>query len=241
MQSDFLDQILSLKARRQAFFYLRSLGDERELIIAEALRLGALELAESLDEVLERLKGRDVSETLEQVSATGEKFSLFVQSFVPPRRLILVGAVHIAQALARMAKLAGFDVTIIDPRPPFAHPHRFAGFELHNAWPDEILSPDSFDEQCALCLLSHDPKIDDPALLMAFAAKRPPAYIGALGSRKTQGSRHERLLAKGVTSAQVAQICGPIGLDIGAKSPAEIAVAILAEVIQAFQRPTATA
>lgn len=236
MQSDILDQILDLKARRQAFFYLRSLTDARELIIAEASRLGALELANGQEAVLAELRGRDASITLDQVDEKGAKTSLFIQSFVPPRRLIVVGAVHIAQALAPMAKLAGFDVSIIDPRPPFAHPERFDGFTLHNAWPDEILSADSFDEQSALCLLSHDPKIDDPALLLAFAAARPPVYIGALGSRKTQGSRHERLLSKGVTSEQVAQICGPIGLDIGAKSPAEIAVAILAEIIQAFQK-----
>lgn len=239
MQSDILDQILDFKARRQAFFYLRCLTDERELIIAEPSRLGALELADGQDAVLADLRGRDASMTLDRTDEAGEKSSLFIQSFVPPRRLILVGAVHIAQALAPMAKLAGFDITIVDPRPPFAHPERFEGFELHNAWPDEVLSSDSFDEQSALCLLSHDPKIDDPALLMAFTASRPPAYVGALGSRKTQGARRERLLEKGLTPAQIERIHGPIGLDIGAKSPAEIAVAILADVIQAFQKQTA--
>ncbi len=236
MQSDILDLILDLKAGRQAFVYLRSLTDARELVIAESTRLGALELAEGLDTALSELRGRDASITLDQSDEAGVKTSVFIQSFVPPRRMVVVGAVHIAQALAPMAKLAGFDVTIIDPRPPFAHPERFEGFELHNAWPDEILSAESFDEQSALCLLSHDPKIDDPALLLAFASARPPAYIGALGSRKTQASRRERLVSKGLTPEQVDQICGPIGLDIGAKSPSEIAVAILAQVIQAFQK-----
>ncbi len=233
MQSDLLDQILALKARRQAFFYLRSLADERELIIADHQRLGALELAEGLEAIMAALQGRNQAQTVEGPGHT----PVFVQSFVPPRRLFIIGAVHIAQALAPMAQSCGFDVTIIDPRPPFAHPERFAGFELHAAWPDEILGLESFDEQSALCLLSHDPKIDDPALLLAFAAARSPAYIGALGSRKTQAKRHQRLQDKGLTQAQIDCIRGPIGLDIGAQSPAEIAVAILAQIIQAFQRP----
>ncbi len=235
MQSDLLDQILALKARRQAFFYLRSLTDERELVIADDLRLGALELSSGLEAAMAGLKGHATAQTVEGPDHT----PVFLQSFVPPRRLIVIGAVHIAQALAPMAEATGFDVTVIDPRPPFAHPERFKGFALHAVWPDEILSADSFDEQSALCLLSHDPKIDDPALLLAFAAKRPPAYIGALGSRKTQAKRHQRLQDKGLTPEQIAQICGPIGLDIGAQSPAEIAVAILAQIIQAFQRPPA--
>lgn len=233
MQSDLLDQILALKARRQAFFYLRSLSDERELVIADQQRLGAFELANGLEETLEALKGRNAAETVER----SDQPAVFLQSFVPPRHLIIIGAVHIAQALAPMAEATGFDVTIIDPRPPFAHPERFNGFELHAAWPDEVLSADSFDEQSALCLLSHDPKIDDPALLLAFEAARPPAYIGALGSRKTQTKRHDRLQSKGLAPDQIARINGPIGLDIGAQSPAEIAVAILAQVIQAFRKP----
>jgi xanthine dehydrogenase accessory factor len=153
---------------------------------------------------------------------------------VPPPRLVVIGAVHISQALAPMARLAGFDVTIIDPRTAFATPERFTAVTLHADWPEEILKTEPIDAFTAVAALTHDPKIDDLPILAALKAHA--FYIGALGSRKTHGKRVERLIAQGAASADTERIHAPIGIDIGSQSPAEIAVAILAEIIAALRR-----
>jgi xanthine dehydrogenase accessory factor len=158
----------------------------------------------------------------------------FLTVHVPPPRLVVVGAVHISQALAPMARLAGFDVTIVDPRTAFATPERFPAVELLAEWPEEVLKGRPLDAFTALAALTHDPKIDDVPILAALAAHS--FYIGALGSRKTHGKRMERLLEQGATSADIERIHAPIGVDIGAQSPAEIAVAILAEIVAALRR-----
>ncbi len=158
----------------------------------------------------------------------------FLTVEVPPPRLVVIGAVHISQALAPMAKLAGFDVTIIDPRTAFATPERFPDVRLITEWPDEALKAVPLDAYTALAALTHDPKIDDTPLLAALEAQC--FYVGALGSRKTHGKRRERLLEQGASAAQLEQIHAPVGIDIGAQSPAEIAVAVLAEVIAALRR-----
>lgn len=154
----------------------------------------------------------------------------FLNAFNPPLRLIVVGAVHIAQPLARMAALAGYDVTVVDPRTAFASSERFPGVALSTDWPDEAVSALAPDARTAVVTLTHDPKLDDPALKAALAS--PCFYIGALGSRKTHGSRLERLRAAGFDDGALARIHGPVGLSIGAKSPAEIAISILAQIIQ---------
>ena len=159
---------------------------------------------------------------------------VFLNVFNPPKRMIIVGAVHITQALIPMATVAGFNVSVIDPRRAFANAERFPDVVLSNDWPDEALADWGLDSRCALVTLTHDPKIDDPALETAL--KSDVAYIGALGSNKTHAARTERLRAAGFGDEDIARIHGPIGLDIGAKSPAEIAVSILAEIIQAFRR-----
>jgi xanthine dehydrogenase accessory factor len=153
---------------------------------------------------------------------------------VPPPRLVLIGAVHISQALAPMAKLAGFDVTIIDPRTAFATSERFTDVTLHAEWPEEVLKATPIDAFTAVTALTHDPKIDDVPILAALSAGA--FYIGALGSRKTHGKRTERLIAQGAAPADIERIHAPIGIDIRAQSPAEIAVAILAEIIAALRR-----
>jgi xanthine dehydrogenase accessory factor len=153
---------------------------------------------------------------------------VFLTVYVPPPKLVITGAVHISQALAPIAKLLGYDVTIVDPRTAFATPERFPDVPVIAQWPDEALPPLNIDRFTAFVALTHDPKIDDPALLHALS--KDCFYIGALGSRKTHGARLERLKAKGVSDAQLARIHAPIGLDIGAISPAEIAVSILAEI-----------
>jgi xanthine dehydrogenase accessory factor len=158
----------------------------------------------------------------------------FLTVQVPPPRLVVIGAVHISQALAPMARLAGFDVTIIDPRTAFATPERFSDVTLHAEWPEEVLKTKPLDSYTALAALTHDPKIDDVPILAAL--KAGAFYIGALGSRKTHGKRVERLIAQGASPADLEQIHAPIGIDIRAQSPAEIAVAILAEVIAALRR-----
>ena len=164
--------------------------------------------------------------------ADGAEF--FINVHFPPPRIVVIGAVHISQALAPMAKIAGSDLEIIDPRTAFATPERFGGVTLHAAWPQDALSKRPLDAYTALVAVTHDPKIDDIPILSAMAAKC--FYVGALGSRKTHAKRIERLTAAGASEADLARIQAPIGLDIGASSPAEIAVATLAQVIQAFRR-----
>jgi len=154
---------------------------------------------------------------------------VFLTVFAPPPRLVVTGAVHISQALAPMAERLGFDVTIIDPRTAFATEERFAGIKLFAEWPDKVLPGIGVDAHTAFVALTHDPKIDDPALLHALATDC--FYIGALGSRKTNAARLERLKAQGMSETQLARIHAPIGLDIGAVSPAEIAISILAEIV----------
>jgi xanthine dehydrogenase accessory factor len=160
---------------------------------------------------------------------------VFVTAYVPPPRLVITGAVHISQALAPMAGLLGYDVTIVDPRTAFATPERFPDVKLIPEWPDVALPPLAIDRYTAFVALTHDPKIDDPALLHALV--RDCFYIGALGSRKTHGRRLERLKAQGASDAALARIHAPIGLAIGAVSPPEIAVAILGQMTARLRLP----
>ncbi len=153
----------------------------------------------------------------------------------PPLRLAIVGAVHIAQPLAEMARLAGHDVTLIDPREAFASEARFPGQRLVHDWPDAALAAHGLDHRTAVVTLTHDPKLDDPALLAAL--RSPVFYIGALGSTRTHAKRAARLSESGLTEDEIARIDAPIGLDIGARSPAEIAIAILAELTERLRRP----
>jgi xanthine dehydrogenase accessory factor len=155
---------------------------------------------------------------------------VFLTVYVPAPQLVITGAVHISQALAPIGKLVGYDVTIVDPRTAFATPERFPDVRVVADWPDVALPPLNVDRYTAFVALTHDPKIDDPALLHALS--RDCFYIGALGSRKTHGRRLDRLRQQGVSDADLARIHAPIGLDIGAVSPAEIAVAIMAQITE---------
>ncbi|MEO0666970.1 MAG: XdhC family protein [Pseudomonadota bacterium] len=160
----------------------------------------------------------------------------FVAIHNPPLRLAIVGGVHIAQALVPMARLAGYDPVIIDPREAFGSAARFPGERLINDWPDEALAEVGLDTRTALVLLTHDPKLDDPALHLAL--RSGAFYIGALGSTRTHAKRVARLEEAGFGADDIARIHGPIGLDIGAASPAEIAVSILGQMVQTLrQRP----
>jgi xanthine dehydrogenase accessory factor len=190
-------------------------GDPLEDLLEKHLRMGKSGMAESP-------QGR-----------------VFLTVHVPPPRLVVTGAVHISQALAPMAKLAGYDVTIVDPRTAFASSERFPDVKVIADWPDAALPPLAIDHYTAFVALTHDPKIDDPALTHAMA--RDCFYIGALGSRKTHARRIERLKAQGIADAQLARIHSPIGLAIGAVSPAEIAVAIIGEITARLRLPAGTA
>ena len=162
---------------------------------------------------------------------------VFVQAWCPGLRMLIVGAVHIAQALAPMASLAGFAVTVIDPRRAFAADHRFPDVAVDTGWPDEALQQLAPDARTAVVTLTHDPKLDDPALQVALGGDA--FYVGSLGSRRTHAARLERLAAAGIGEDALARIHGPAGLDIGALTPAEIAAAILAQCIAALRgKPT---
>ena len=185
------------------------------------------------DEVLAAVQTALRSDRAAPLESAGR--ALFMNVWNPPLRMIVIGAVHIAQPLVRAARLAGFEVFVIDPRHSFAADARFPDVSIATLWPDEALAALAPDARCAIVALTHDPKLDDPAL--AFALRSEVFYIGALGSRKTHAKRVERLREHGFSSEEIARIRGPIGLAIGARTPAEIAISIIAEVIQQLRQP----
>ena len=158
----------------------------------------------------------------------------FLNAVLSPPRLYIVGAVHIAQPLSHMAAMAGFSVVVIDPRTAFATGERLPGLHLVTAWPDEALADLPLDRRTAVVTLTHDPKLDDPALIAALGA--PCFFIGALGSRKTHAARCTRLKDHGFSETDIARIRGPVGLDIGGITPAEIAVSVIAELIATLRK-----
>lgn len=157
----------------------------------------------------------------------------FLRPFVPPVRVIVFGAVHVAQALVPMIRLAGWEPVVVDPRRAFATPARFEGVRLEHGWPDEALPRVGLDRRTAVVTLTHDPKLDDPAL--AAALRSEAFYVGALGSRRSQAARRERLRELGVPDTAQGRLHGPVGLAIGARSPAEIAVSIVAEIVSVLR------
>lgn len=224
MRLDLLRRLNAERAaRRPAVLVTELPGGEQRLVTEEALA------ADPLGEALEaRLRaGRSGP-----VEAAGRHYFLTVQE--PPVRLLAIGAVHISQALAPLARIAGLDMTVIDPRTAFATPERFGDTRLVTAWPQEAFAQAPPDRFTAVAALTHDPKIDDPALDAALRAGC--FYVGALGSRKTHAARVGRLAGLGHDAAALARIHAPIGLDIGAVSPAEIAVSVLAEIIAGLRR-----
>jgi len=195
-------------------------GDQRLVTAADA----PPELAEAVARALTRAEA-------EVVDTAGG--AVLLEPHVPPLRLVVVGAVHVAQPLARMAALAGFDVTIVDPRRAWATEARFPGQRLVTSWPDQAIRELALDGRCAVVTLTHDPKLDDPALEAALAT--PAFYVGCLGSTRTHAARRERLAGRGVDAAALERLHGPVGLRIGARTPAEIAVSILGEVVAALR------
>jgi xanthine dehydrogenase accessory factor len=223
MRLDLLSALNEERKARRAAVLVTDLADGNQRLVGAA-EVARDPLADALDERLRMGK----SGTIE---SGGKRYFLTVQA--PPPRLIAIGAVHVSQALAAMAKLAGYDVTIVDPRTAFATPERFPDVRVIAEWPDKVLPEIGLDRYTAIALLTHDPKIDDPALELALKAEC--FYVGALGSKKTHAKRLERLAAAGL-SPQAQRIHAPIGLDIGAVSPAEIAVSILGEIVLSLRK-----
>jgi xanthine dehydrogenase accessory factor len=214
---------------------LRDVEARREVALITNLGTGARSLAHSSGDL-----GQDLAPALQEAFRRDKSMpvavddgELFINVFNPTPRLIVVGAVHIAQQLVPMARALGHDVVILDPRSAFATEERFGDTRIVREWPDEALPEIGLDSRTALIALTHDSKIDDPTLILALASGA--FYVGALGSRKTHAKRVERLLQAGVPSADIERIHAPIGLDIGAQGAAEIALSIVAE-ITAVQR-----
>ena len=218
-----LKKLNQARRERRAAVLVTDLGDGRDRVVEEGDQVAG-ELGEA---IARRLR----SGASGSVEAEGRNF--FLNVHVPQPKLIAIGAVHISQALAPMARIAGLDIEIIDPRTAFATQDRFPDVPVYAGWPEDVLKSQPLDSYTAVAALTHDPKIDDYALKAALDAGC--FYVGALGSRKTNAKRVERLLALGLTADQIARIHSPIGMDIGASSPAEIAVAVLAEIINALR------
>lgn len=220
MRRDILDSLLQAKREKRAAALVTELESGRQLLIAGDDSLGDL----PSDPDIAREAALRIAENRSGVSEDGE---LFFEVFNPPLRLIVVGAVHIAQSLVPMAVLGGYETVVVDPRRAWATDVRFPNVTLIDAWPDEGLRELGLDHRTAVVTLTHDPKLDDPALLEAI--RSPAFYIGALGSTRTHAKRLDRLAAEGATESELARIHGPAGLAIGARSPAEIAISILAQ------------
>lgn len=223
---------------------LKTLNEERAArratIVVTDVATGTQRLVKGTDVAADPLK--DVLQEALRTAKSGmvetPDGKVFLTVYVPPPRLVITGAVHISQALAPMAAMLGYDVSIVDPRTAFASIERFPDVKIIAEWPDQALPPLNVDKYTAFVALTHDPKIDDPALQHALA--RDCFYIGALGSRKTHARRVVRLTEGGLSEATVARIHAPIGLPIGAVSPAEIALAIMGEITQRLrQKPEA--
>jgi xanthine dehydrogenase accessory factor len=231
MKRRTLDALLAAREAKRPVALATNLRSGQQLLVHADGTEG--ELCIDVDMILAAV---DALKTDRNITLPTPAGAVFVQCFNPPPRLIVVGAVHIAQPLARMASLAEYGVTLVDPRRSFGSAERFPGVELSDEWPDEALERLKPDARTAVVTLTHDPKLDDPAL--SSALRSPAFYIGALGSRKTHAARLHRLQKLGFTEAELGRIHGPVGLDIGALSPAEIAVSILAQITQVRRNGT---
>ena len=223
MKRALLDRLVAARDAKQPVALVTEIPGGAQALVDGTAVEGTLCLAGAALALVRQMLHRDESGMPE---VAGRR--LFVQSHNPPPRRLIIGAVHIAQALAPMAALAGYGVTVIDPRRAFATDARFPGVDMSADWPDEAMAARPPDRRTAVVTLTHDPKLDDPALQSAL--RSPAFYIGALGSRKTHAARQGRLVDAGFSAEEIARIHGPVGLSIGALSPAEIAVSILAQI-----------
>ena len=226
MKREILERLVAARRKNQSVVLLRGLSSGHQLLIDDMGTYG--DTADVPDELLQRAREALRRDGAVTVEIAEERYLL--QIFSSPPRLIIIGAVHIAQALIPMARIAGYKVTLIDPRTAFASSERFPDTDISNEWPGEIMPGLSLDCRTAVITLSHDAKIDEPALQAALESEA--FYIGALGSKNNHAKRLKRLAEHGVSDATRARIAGPIGLSLGGRSPAEIAISILAQIIR---------
>jgi len=229
MKGRYLDAVIAAGTERRSIALATELKSGRQLLLDRDGFEGELEL-----EDLHRAAMRDALRADRNITLETADGSVFVQVFSPPGRCFVIGAVHIAQPLTQMLPLIDYQAIVIDPRQSFATEARFPGIELTTEWPDEALERLKPDHRSAVVTLTHDPKIDDPAL--AVALRSDCFYIGALGSRRTHAGRLRRLGELGFTDADLSRIHGPVGLNIGAISQAEVAISILAEMTQILRQ-----
>ena len=229
MKTETLAALQQARTERTAVTLATRLSDAAETLIYLDRADGAMAGDATLVSAARRAMAIGRSETID---FGGQK--IFLNVYVPPPRLIIVGAVHIAQTLAPMATMLDFDVTVVDPRGAWATSARFPDVKVIQDWADEAFQAMGLDVSTAVVTLTHDPKLDDPALESAL--KSDVFYIGALGSRRTHAKRKERLAEVGITDDMFARVHGPVGLNIGAKSPAEIAVSILGQIVEVRAR-----
>ncbi len=230
MKQSILDQLLQDRQALRPVVLATELGSGNQVLLyPREARQSSVPVPEDLLNAARETLRLDRGTTIE---IDGGRW--FLNAFNPPLRMIIVGAVHITQTLAPMATLAGFAVSVVDPRRAFATEARFPDVTLHTEWPDEALAALAPDSRTAIVTLTHDPKLDDPALTASL--RSDAFYIGALGSNKTHAARLARLRENGFQDEELARIHGPVGLSIGARSPAEIAVSVLAEVIRSLRQ-----
>lgn len=229
MKQAILNAILAARTAKRPMATVTHLDSGAQALVYRDATEGDLALDEAIITLARRAIADDKCARIDSDASP-----LFIQVSSPPKSMIIVGAVHIAQPLVEMAQTAGYALTIVDPRGAFASRDRFPDVNLSEDWPDDALKALAIDTRTAIVTLTHDPKLDDPALHVALRSEA--FYIGSLGSNRTHASRVERLTEAGYTEAEIARIHAPIGLNIGGKSPAEIAISIMAQITEVLHR-----
>ena len=231
MKRELLGAVVAARHRKQPAVLVRGLTTGKQCVVTRQESLGD---SDDIDPgVMDAARAALDSDGARTIEAAGERY--LIQTLAAAARMLIVGAVHIAQSLVPMAMQVGYEIFLIDPRTAFANPERFPNVKIDNRWPDEAMSDLELDARTAIVALSHDPKIDEPALQAAMDSNA--FYIGALGSKSNHTKRLKRLAALGYSKEQLSRVHGPIGLPLGGRSPPEIAVAILAQVIQSRSQP----
>jgi len=233
VKRELLGALVAARQKKQPTVLVRGLTSSKHCVVTRQQSLGDIDDIDAV--VIDAAHKALDSDGARTIEAAGERYLL--QTLASKPRMLIVGAVHIAQSLIPMAMQVGYEIVLIDPRTAFANPERFPDIQIDNRWPAEAMSDFELDARTAVVALSHDPKIDEPTLQAAMDSD--VFYIGVLGSKANHAKRLERLAAAGYSKEKLGRIHGPIGLPLGGRSPAEIAVAILAQVIQARHQPSA--
>ena len=231
MKRELLDALVAARHSKQSAVLVRELTTGKQCVFTKQESLGDIDDINPV--VVDAAHIALDADGARAIEVAGEHY--LIQTLANPARMIIVGAVHIAQSLIPMATNVGYEIVLIDPRSAFAKSERFPNVDIDNRWPHEAMADLELDARTAIVALSHDPKIDEPALQAAMDSN--VFYIGALGSKGNHAKRLERLAALGYSKQQLSRVNGPIGLPLGGRSPAEIAVSILAQVVQSRNQP----